>query len=258
MFCSAQHALPNRSRLDSWHRVPIRRRQARGSQKGPSNVSTTMALVFNWRLARFVLPHVPGHREHDGSQLAAAGCRRRHSAGDAVVGLERRSPAAHRVAAAAYVAVKVIPEHTTAIRLAPGEPACNPWLDLDVVAEVTISVAGQRVARCAGAWSADRPGEQTIEIRFRHAITVSRVRVVSREAEQSRTQEMTIWASLRRGERHREVLRQHFNFSPGGATEQVEEYAVQLEDVSALQVRIVPCIDGRRAVARVSELCVAE
>jgi hypothetical protein len=68
---------------------------------------------------------------------------------------------------------------------------------------------------------------------------------------------MTIWASLRRGERHREVLRQQFNFSPGGATEQVEEYVVQLEDVSALQVRIVPSIDGRRAVARVSELHVA-
>jgi hypothetical protein len=133
----------------------------------------------------------------------------------------------------------------------------NAWLNLDDVAEVTISAGGQRVSRRAGAWSAACPGEQLIEIRFRRPTTVSRVRVVSREAEQSRTQEMTIWASLRRGERHREVLRQQFDFSPGAATEQAQEYVVQLEDVSALQVRIVPSIDGRRAAACVTDLQVA-
>ena len=94
-----------------------------------------------------------------------------------------------------------------------------------------------------------------IEIRFRRPTTVSRVRVVSR-AEQSRTQELTIWASLRRGERHREVLRQQFDFRPG-ATEHAQEYVMQLEDVSALQVRIVPSIDGRPAAACVTELQVA-
>jgi hypothetical protein len=59
------------------------------------------------------------------------------------------------------------------------------------------------------------------------------------------------------GERHREVLRQQFNFSPNGAREAVEEYALQLEDVSTIQLQIVPSIDGRPAVARVSELRVA-
>ena len=68
---------------------------------------------------------------------------------------------------------------------------------------------------------------------------------------------MTIWASLDRGERHREVLRQQFNFSPNGATEEVEEYALQLEEVSAIQLRIVPSINGQPAVARVTELRVA-
>jgi hypothetical protein len=68
---------------------------------------------------------------------------------------------------------------------------------------------------------------------------------------------MTLWASLDRGERHREVLRQQFNFSPNGATKEVEEYALQLEEVSAIQLRIVPSIDGQPAVARVTELRVA-
>jgi hypothetical protein len=141
--------------------------------------------------------------------------------------------------------------------IASSESARNTWLDLDVLADVSISVGGQRIPRSAGAWSADCPGEQLIEIRFRHPTTVSRLRVVSTEDEHSRTQEMTLWASIRRGERHREIFRQQFNFRPGAATEQVEEYVLRLEEVSALQVRIVPSVDGRRAVARVSELRVS-
>ena len=139
----------------------------------------------------------------------------------------------------------------------PGAGADDRWLDREALADVTIIVGGERVARSPHGWSADCPGEQMIEIRFRHSTSVSRLRVVSWEVDQSRTQEMTIWACLRRGEGHREVMRQRFTFRPGGATAQVEEYALQLTEVSALQVRIVPCIDGRRAVARVSELRIA-
>jgi|SRR5689334_4745345 hypothetical protein len=96
-----------------------------------------------------------------------------------------------------------------------------------------------------------------IDVRFHQPTTVRRLRVITTEAEQSRTQEMTIWVSLHRGERHQEVLRQQFNFSPDGATEQVEEYALELDDVSSVQVKIVPSIDGRPATAHVSEVHVA-
>ncbi len=150
----------------------------------------------------------------------------------------------------------ILADAAVGLRIASSQNARNPWLDLIVLAAVTISVGGQRFSQSAGTWSADCPGEQLIDIRFRRPTTLSRVRVVSREAEQSRTQEMTIWASLRRGERHREVVRLQFTFSPA-RTEHVEEYVLQLEDVSALQVRIVPSIEGRRATARVNELQVA-
>jgi hypothetical protein len=134
------------------------------------------------------------------------------------------------------------------------ETADIQWLDLDAVADVTIVSAGRRVPRAPHLWSADSPGEQTIEIHFHHRTSVRRLRVVSSEVEQARTQEMPIWASLHGGERHREVGRQQFNFSPNGATEEVEEYSLQLDGVSTIQLRIVPSIDGRPAVARVSEL----
>ena len=147
-------------------------------------------------------------------------------------------------------------EHRAGRGIARSETATR-WLELDAVADVTIVAGGRRVNRVPGVWSADSPGEQTVEIRFHHRTPVRRLRVVSSEGNESRTQEMTIWVSLRGGEQHREVLRQQFSFSPNGATEKVDEYALHLEDVSSIQLRIVPSIDGRPAVARVSELLVA-
>ena len=148
-------------------------------------------------------------------------------------------------------------DHAVAGGTRPSDTTDTEWLDLDVVADVVIVAGGRRAARVPGLWSADTPGEQTIEIRFHRRTPVRRLRVVSSELKESRTQEMTIWASLRGGERHREVLRQQFNFSPNGATEEVEDYALEFEEVSTIQLRIVPSIDGQPAVARVSELCVA-
>ena len=131
------------------------------------------------------------------------------------------------------------------------------WLDLDEVAVVTIVSGGRQMPRPSGIWSINAPGEQLIEIRFHEPTYVSHLRLVSSEIEQERTQEISVWASLNRGEQHRELLRQRFNFSPNGATEEIEEYAARLEDVSAIQLRVVPSIDGRRAVARVGGVWVA-
>lgn len=147
----------------------------------------------------------------------------------------------------------------TAVQAAVSDSAAPAveWLDLETRASVTITARGERLARARSLWSAACPGEQMIEIRFHHPTPVRRLRVITTEAEQSRTQEMTVSVSLHRGERHHHVLRQQFNFSPDGATEDVEEYTLELEGVSVIQLRIVPSIDGRPATARVSELRVA-
>lgn len=79
------------------------------STKGGLYVRTTMALVSDWRLDRHYRHHLYRHWQHGGSQLAAAAHVLRHSAGDVAVALERRSTAAHRVAApAAEAAVNVL------------------------------------------------------------------------------------------------------------------------------------------------------
>ncbi len=131
------------------------------------------------------------------------------------------------------------------------------WLDLNALAEITIVAGARRVGGRVGAWSADWTGEQLIELRFHKPTSVSRLRMVSAEAEQSRTQEITIWASWHRGERHREVKRQQFRFSPTGATEEIADWDLQLVDVSTLHVRIVPSTDGQPSVVHVSELRIA-
>jgi hypothetical protein len=39
-------------------------------------------------------------------------------------------------------------------------------------------------------------------------------------------------------------VRQQYHFSPSGATEEIEEYQVELEDVAALELTIIPSLSG--------------
>ena len=126
------------------------------------------------------------------------------------------------------------------------------WMDLDQIAHIRTTFP-QPLEQ---GWIADAPGEQTLEVHFHQPTTVRRLRLVFTEPEASRTQEFTIWSSRRGDESPREVLRQQFNFSPGGATRQVEEYQVDLPQVDVITVRVVPSIDGAPALARVAELMI--
>ena len=106
-------------------------------------------------------------------------------------------------------------------------------------------------------WRASRAGEQVIRVAFRQPATLSRVRLVLTESSIERTQEFTLSWSSHRGETHREIVRQQFNFSPSGATREVEEYEVALADVVWLELRIVPDIRGGDAHAAVEEFRIA-
>jgi hypothetical protein len=52
-------------------------------------------------------------------------------------------------------------------------------------------------------------------------------------------------------------LRQQWNFSPAGSTIEIEDYAVSLEAVSALELRIRPDIAGNDALATLAQWQVA-
>ena len=138
------------------------------------------------------------------------------------------------------------------------------WLDLKRIAHVKASseeedhpIAAAFASAGGSGWRAATPGEQVIDVAFRHPTNVRRVRVVFHEATRERTQEFTLGWSSHRGETHRQIVRQQFNFSAYGATREVEDYEVDLHDVAVLVLRIVPDVRGGEAQASLAELRIA-
>ncbi|HWP56487.1 MAG TPA: hypothetical protein VNL14_01230 [Candidatus Acidoferrales bacterium] len=105
-------------------------------------------------------------------------------------------------------------------------------------------------------WLAARPGEQTVRILFAEPQTIRQIRLLFVDDEQERTQEFVLRWSSDRGT-YREIVRQQYNFSPGGATCELEDYRVDLEGLTALDLTIVPDVRGRPARASVAELRLA-
>jgi hypothetical protein len=87
--------------------------------------------------------------------------------------------------------------------------------------------------------------------------TLRRIRVEFEEYAAARTQEFTLSWSGDGGESFREIVRQQWNFSPDGAAREVEDYAVELPGVTAIELRITPDIGGGSAVATLARLRVA-
>ena len=70
------------------------------------------------------------------------------------------------------------------------------------------------------------------------------------ETEIERTQEFFLRWSPDGGRSFREIVRQQWNFSPPNTIREVEEYRVELPDVTVLELVIVP--DISRGAARAS------
>ena len=141
------------------------------------------------------------------------------------------------------------------------QPNAPTWLDLQAIAHARASSEDHmhRIdhALCADThahWRAAEPGEQVIELHFHQPHDMKRIRLVFVENDKGRTQQFTIRWSARRGEAHGEVVRQQFNFSPSGATCEIEDYRVDLRDVERLEIRVVPDIGDRLAFASLSHL----
>jgi hypothetical protein len=134
------------------------------------------------------------------------------------------------------------------------------WLDLRALARVQASsedpqhpVAHAFSGPGIRGWRAADTGAQVIEVHFRQPQDVTRIRLVFDDEREARTQEFTISWSAQRGERHGEVVRQQFNFSPEGAIHEVEDYVVALRGIDRLTIRITPDISGRSVLASLTE-----
>ncbi len=139
---------------------------------------------------------------------------------------------------------RIISEETTAA----GQSETG-WLDLATLASAEISSedpAHPLEAAISGegqGWHAAAPGEQTIRLHFDQPQALKRIQLTFEEQERERTQEFTLrWSAD--GEHFQELLRQQYTFSPGGSTQQLETYNVDLQNVSAVELRVKPNIGG--------------
>ncbi len=138
------------------------------------------------------------------------------------------------------------------------------WIDLERLAEVEItsedvgySIESALISGAGPGWRAVQPGEQTIRLLFDEPRRLRRIHLVFHEDEQERTQEFVLRWSPDGGQSYREILRQQYNFNPPEATREVEDYEVDLDGVTALELKIVPDISGGSARASLTKLRVA-
>src|SRR5207247_4763576 len=93
-------------------------------------------------------------------------------------------------------------------------------------------------------WRAADPGTQTIRLIFDQPRGLGRISLVFEENEIKRTQEFVLRWSPDSGRSFRDIVRQQWNFSPPDTVREVEEYQVELSDVTALELIIVPNNSG--------------
>lgn len=146
-----------------------------------------------------------------------------------------------------------------------GLPVAQRWLDLERIAEVEVtSEADAHPIEAAlipgehAGWRAARAGPQVIRLRFDEPVPRLRhIHLLFEEQEQARTQEFVLRWSPDGKEPYREIVRQQYTFSPTGTTREEEDFAVELDGVTVLELRIVPDIGGGGARASLTQLRVA-
>ena len=140
-------------------------------------------------------------------------------------------------------------------------PAAEDWLDLEHAAavEVTSEEEGFPVESAlllgeTRGWRAASSGAQTLRLVFDQPQTLKHISLVFEENETGRTQEFVLRWSPDGGNTLKEIVRQQWNFSPPGAIREVEEYQVDLSNVTVLELLIKPNIGGGLARASLKNL----
>jgi hypothetical protein len=103
-------------------------------------------------------------------------------------------------------------------------------------------------------WRAADAGEQQIRILFDQPVSLHHIQLRFDEPAHERMQEFTLrWVSARGGNA-REIVRQQWNFSPAASTTELEEYSVDLQAASVLELQIQPDVGRGNAVATLTSL----
>jgi hypothetical protein len=103
-------------------------------------------------------------------------------------------------------------------------------------------------------WRAAEPGAQTIRLLLDEPQEIRHISLLFEEHEMMRTQEFVMRWSSGPGGPFKEIVRQQWNFSIPSSTREIEEYSVELSEVTVLELTIVPDISGGPACASLKSL----
>jgi hypothetical protein len=144
-----------------------------------------------------------------------------------------------------------------------GPASDEVWLDMDRIAsvEVTSEQPGYPIESAlrgeSRGWRAANPGTQIVRIIFDQPQTLRRIWLVFEDNENARTQEFVLRWSRGQESSFREIVRQPWNFSPGGSARENEDYTIHLSEVGILELIIVPDKSGSDVRASLRNLRVA-
>lgn len=126
-------------------------------------------------------------------------------------------------------------------------PISDLWRDLERIARVEITSEDNSfpIEHALGkpgttGWRAATTGPQVIRMFFDEPQSIRRIQLHFIDKSAERAQEFSIYAGTGAGEALREVVRQQWNFSPNGTTEELEDFKVDLSGVTVMEVRIDP------------------
>jgi hypothetical protein len=106
-------------------------------------------------------------------------------------------------------------------------------------------------------WRAAEPGLQIVQLLFDQPQKLKRIWLIFEETENQRTQEFVLRWSQDHGRSFREIVRQQWNFSPPATVRETEDYTVDLSDVTAVELKILPDQGGGMARASLASLRLA-
>ena len=134
------------------------------------------------------------------------------------------------------------------------------WLDLEPLVQVEITsedvehpIESALTPGRGSGWRAARAGEQIIRLLFDKPQRIRRIHLLFCEDKKERTQEFVLRWSPNHGQSYTEIVRQQYNFSPLAATREVEDYGVDLDGVTAFELRILPDVSGGSAYGSLAE-----
>ncbi len=140
-------------------------------------------------------------------------------------------------------------------------PPDQDWLYLEELVELEITsedaahpIESALLPGRSSGWRATEPGKQTIRFIFAHPQQIQRIWLNFVETHTERTQEYVLSWSPDDGQSFQEIVRQQWNFSPQGATSEIEDHQVELATVTVLELSIIPDTEGKNAFASLEKL----